>query len=286
MRALAEFVMKGRAQAVLVSALGAGSGYFAWVSAAVIALVCLRRGAAEGVWLLGWSLLPALALLMWRGNVEPMATLVAAAAAALVLRNTVSWPLALLMATGGGFVLAGLLATFGAQSLAVQQAQDMLQQLYAGLQQAGGPEPPVLGATHVAALFGLANALTVALCLILARWWQALLYNPGGFRDEFHRLRLPAWMTTLLIGAGVLLAVAGPDWRLWSLMVSLPLLVAGFALLHGLVAARGLGTVWLVACYLLLLVAGWRALMLLLLLAVVDSWYDLRGRATKRPPPH
>mgnify|MGYP007113695048 CR=1 FL=1 len=26
--------------------------------------------------------------------------------------------------------------------------------------------------------------------LLLGRWWQALLYNPGGFRSEFHQLRL------------------------------------------------------------------------------------------------
>src|SRR5690606_40899116 len=25
--------------------------------------------------------------------------------------------------------------------------------------------------------------------VMIARWWQAIVYNPGGFRHDFHRLR-------------------------------------------------------------------------------------------------
>ncbi|MEZ5581549.1 MAG: hypothetical protein R3F37_01040 [Candidatus Competibacteraceae bacterium] len=36
-----------------------------------------------------------------------------------------------------------------------------------------------------------ANGLASLLCgLLLGRWWQALLFNPGGFSREFHELRL------------------------------------------------------------------------------------------------
>ena len=30
--------------------------------------------------------------------------------------------------------------------------------------------------------------------VILARWWQSMLYNPGGFGVEFQALQLPRWL--------------------------------------------------------------------------------------------
>ena len=36
-----------------------------------------------------------------------------------------------------------------------------------------------------------AEALTILSALFIARWWQAMLYNPGGFQQEFHIPSLP-----------------------------------------------------------------------------------------------
>ena len=51
--------------------------------------------------------------------------------------------------------------------------------------------------------------VTCLLCLMLARYWQASLYNPGGFGREFRSLRLaPAVAVILLLG---------PSWsRRWK----------------------------------------------------------------------
>ncbi len=59
MKGLAEFVMRGRLQALLVIVAGAGSLLFCWISAAALALVTLRKGAGAGAWLFMWALLPA-----------------------------------------------------------------------------------------------------------------------------------------------------------------------------------------------------------------------------------
>jgi len=32
--------------------------------------------------------------------------------------------------------------------------------------------------------------LCMVLSVFLGRWWQAVLYNPGGFKTEFHAFRL------------------------------------------------------------------------------------------------
>ena len=59
MRGLAEFIMRGRWQALAVAVLGSGSLLFGWISAAAIALVTLRKGTASGGWLVLWAMLPA-----------------------------------------------------------------------------------------------------------------------------------------------------------------------------------------------------------------------------------
>jgi len=55
MRALAEFIMKGRLQAVAVAGLGVGTLMFAWVGVAAAALVMLRKGLSEGAYVVFWA---------------------------------------------------------------------------------------------------------------------------------------------------------------------------------------------------------------------------------------
>jgi len=108
MTGLAAFVMRGRFQALLVTVLGAGSLLFCWISAAVLALVTLRKGAGEGAWLLFWALLPAGTLVYAYGDSGPLALLLSVMVLALVLRNTVNLPLAVLACVPVG-VVTGLL---------------------------------------------------------------------------------------------------------------------------------------------------------------------------------
>ena len=113
MTALAEFVMRGRFQALLVAVAGSGSLLFCWISAAVVALVTLRKGAGEGAWLLMWALLPAGVLAISFGDSGPAVLLLGAAALALVLRGTVSLALTVLASVAVGVVTALSMLAFG-----------------------------------------------------------------------------------------------------------------------------------------------------------------------------
>jgi hypothetical protein len=107
MRALAEYVMRGRAQAVLVAALATGTVLFAWIGAAVVALVTLRKGAGHGAYVLFWALLPA-AMLAALGDPGPVTTLLGVMLLAVVLRASHSWSWSLVAAVLSG-LLTGLL---------------------------------------------------------------------------------------------------------------------------------------------------------------------------------
>ncbi|WP_339675360.1 hypothetical protein [uncultured Zhongshania sp.] len=282
MRALAEFIMKGRLQAVAVAGLGVGTLVFAWVGVAAAVLVLLRKGLAEGAYVVFWALLPAIAVATIGADVGPLAMLLGASASALVLRNTQQWSNALVTAAAVGLFSALLLTQFANAYLVsvLELVQPMLQQM-----QASAPGAfPEITTGDVAALIGVSAVLWSTLAVMLGRWWQALLYNPGGFRLEMWQLRLSPTITIGLVVVMLLLSKVGGDYRFWAIMCVMPIVTAGLALVHGVVGRLGLGRAWLIVFYVALLILRplWVAL---ILAAIVDSWIDIRRRLPVRPAP-
>lgn len=282
MRALAEFVMRGRGQAIGVAAVGVLTLLFAWVSAAVVALVTLRRGTREGLFILGWALLPALGVALWGGDIGPATALIGALVAAAMLRATVSWPFALIASVLVGLLTAALLQTLGGGYVErlLDVVGEFLEQWRAQLPAESAAQVGEPVAAQVSGLLGFSATSSTVLALLLARWWQALLYNPGGFRTEFHQLRLPPVVTVALVAAGALIALLGAEYQLWALMFAVPFTVAGFAAAHWVAGAKGWGRGILVAFYVMWLFIDWVKLGVILL-ALVDSFVDLRRRAQR-----
>ena len=292
MKGLAEFALRGRAQALLITLAGATSIVFCWLSAAVIGLVTLRKGAVAGSWLFIWALLPAGAVWYIYGDGGPLALLAGTLTLATVLRATVSLPLAILVTVGVGVVTG--LATLGLSGAYLQEMAayfaEFLGSLEERLSEGGKPvELPRVQPAQIAGMLGAGTAMTAALCLLLARYWQAALFNPGGFGAEFRKLRYPVAASLLLVLATLALSSAGPQLRAWAMICMIPLTFAGIALVHANAEARGRGTGWLTGFYLLWLIFD-PVKLLVVLLAIADSWLDLRqrwvqvGRGRHQPP--
>jgi len=288
MRALAAFVMRGRGQALAVAVVTAGSLLFSWISAAVVALVTLRRGPAAGAWLLMWAVLPAGVLLYAFGDSSPLTLLLGTTLLALVLRSTVSVSLTLLSAVGVGLATGLLLLTLGAAYLL--QLEAFFEQVFGELQQQMAGDrtdvPPLVapGVVQIAGLLGLMTAIGSVLCVLLARYWQASLYNPGGFAQEFQALRYPAGIAVTLALCTLGTATLGFEYRSWASVFLVPLMAAGFALIHSRATAQRSGSVLLGLIYI-----GWllfdAAKLLVALLALADSFFDFRARWAARSGP-
>ncbi len=270
MLGLAEYAMRGRRQAV-VTVFISGLIPLANVvlSPALVALVILRHGAAEGARVFVWALLPALAWAM--GDVTSLIVLIGVSLMAVTLRRSSSWQQALLMA---------IVVAIGAQLTVLfnQQFVEQLELIWANsgnaelLAQLQSEDLPAL----VSSLFGLlCGGVSIGL-LILARWWQARLYNPGGFGAEFRQLRLDYRVAAVLMLLYLLGGAGVPLLQQWMLYFVLPLFFASLALVHGIVHLKQLSRVWMVAFYVLLMTP--LLMMLLVLAALVDSWYDFRRR--------
>jgi hypothetical protein len=280
MRALAGFVMRGRREALLVAV-----PMFFWVGSAAVGLFTLRRGGTEGGFVALWALLPCLVLARF-GEVVPAAAMIGIWLVAMVLRATRSWALTLLAASAIGLVFGlGLLGAGGAYLEAVRTiAEGFIAEVG---KRSGDPavaaQLQAPDTQQIASIFGFMLALTLVGCTVLARWWQSALFNPGGFREEFHAIRFGSVPGLALVGAGASLYLQGPAMQIWAQIVMLPLLVAGIGLVHALVARRRVGGM-LGLLYAALLLAP-PVKYVVMGLAAVDAVANLRRLLGVAPPP-
>jgi hypothetical protein len=279
MRVLAEFIMRGRTQAAVVALLGTAVPV---LTPATIALVSLRKGMGNGALILLWGLLP-MFLSLAMGQMQPLMPLLAisglvvAFIAALILRNSASWSFTL-MGVVALSTLAALLQLALAPDLLAQLTDaiaEMLKQMFARLESSAEQAMP--GQMFVVGMIAYATALGSLCGLLVGRWWQAVLYNPGGFAEEFQQFRLNAWQALICMGAAIYCLAQSPDYRTWAALFMLPLLLLGIAIVHRFVAVRRLGTQWLVGFYVLIILLD-VVTQLLVIVAFLDTWLNFRGR--------
>jgi hypothetical protein len=237
---------------------------------------------SDGALILLWALLPAIATL-WASEVNAFMGMVTLAGilttygVALLLRGTNNWSRAL-MALVAFSTLAGLVI---AQIVTDQVASitDALSEMLKGVQEQASPDVAfeALGVGFVIGLISYVIAINSVLGLVLARWWQSLLYNPGGFQQEFHQLRLSPVQGLICFAAVLYCWTQGGDYQAWSSLFAIPLLMVGIAMVHFIVKARNMGGQWLVLFYMALLLVNLLTV-LLVTLAVMDTWTNFRAR--------
>ncbi len=281
MRALAEFIMRGRVQAIIVVLLGS---LLPLVSPATVALVSLRRGPLDGIPLLLWACLPQV-VAVWAGVMEPLlcymytGSVVVVLIAALVLRQTISWMVTLLTLVMVSAVAAQLIQLFAGDLIAALLAE--VQSVMDKVRSEADLDPQTLEPSYIVAMFAYFMAVMGVLALLLGRWWQALIYNPGGFGSEFRTLKLPMPAAAGLLL--VLIAMVTQENSIvgWVGLLSLPLLLVGIAIWHQVVETLEVGTPWLVLFYMGLIFVKPFSLMVVLI-AGLDSWFDFRGMVARK----
>jgi hypothetical protein len=301
MKALANFILRGPSQAILVAV---GAAVLAMmlpplsiVSGAVIALVTLRSGPRPGALaMLGSTAFVALLAYISLGNMLPGLVFLALLWLPLwilgwVLRETRS--LALATVTAGMLGIIGVVVVYAIVGDVSSWWQQVLMTLFEPAIEAGSAladraavEAVVTDLSRI--MTGIAAAgmsLNALMCLYLARAWQAQLFNPGGFREEFHALRLGQGLAMLslvfialsLLPLGVVSHMAG---EIVIVILSLYVL-QGLALLHAIVAQRKLHIAWLVVLYLVMLFVLPQLMVLVAMMGLVDTWADFRRRLQK-----
>jgi len=289
MLAIANTVMKGPKQAyLLASLLALLTVLFSPVGllwGAVIVLVTLRVGEAEGAKLLALSaLVHILTTMMLLGSALPaMAALMEYAIPiwgfAVLLRKTQSFEktLSALVIFVVGLILLFYLLVGSPQQWWLQVLQTVLQPVLA---QANLEMPQESLAQFAGMLTFLMGMFVVMLwfgILLWGRWWQSRLYYPGQFQQDFYRLKLPA----NVVYATIAISIAGLVFNQSGLLTDISgvlmagLMFQGLAIAHKVLNDKGSHNAWLVALYVLIFIFP-QIILILATIALLDFWLDFR----------
>lgn len=288
MRKLGEYILGNRFQAIAItsmfSVLGLLMPLLSFICAGVPpGLVTLRKGALAGMQVITGSLLLTMAFALL-ANINPYIVFAYAMGiwipvwfCACILRHTESQG-SLILAAGTFALLYILLSHYLLGNVTewwktwlevwIKQAMEGVSN--AQLRDMQESAAPLMNAMTAAGFF-----LSLTTTLLLARWWQAALFNPGGFRKEFHTLKLPR---LLIVGvlAGLVLVVmdmAAPGSLALDILILLIFiyLFQGLASMHRLVAAKKMARGWLIGIYIFILIVP-QVILFLACLGMADSW--------------
>jgi len=291
--------MQGRTQAMVVASslalLSLLMPPISIVSSAAVALVTLRHGSYEGLLvLLSASIASALLGLMVLGDYQ------FAFGYALVLWLPV-WVLSIVLREGRHLSLAleiaSVLGVFGvlgfylfvdspadywqgilntviepmrqAQDIPLEQITDML----------------VIVSKYMTGILAAGAISGLLLGLLLARFWQSKLYNPGGFKAEYLSLFMPSRFTLAslgvvliaLVASGVIAEIAANIGVIIFMLYSF----IGTAIVHVLISVMKAKRFLLPFFYMLLFVIP-HIILPVALLGIADTWLNLRTRI--QPP--
>ena len=128
---------------------------------------------------------------------------------------------------------------------------------------------------------------SIALTVMLARWWQSWVFNPGGFRQEFLGLRLPRGLLAPVVAGAVLMMAADtaiePIVRDVLILALFLYVFHGVSVVHGVVAARRASRWWLFVMYFALVFFSLQAVLLMACIGISDSLFRLTPVGIKPP---
>ena len=297
---LARFILKGQSQAALVAATMAILGMLvppaAWLSAAAIVLVTLVNGPQRGLITTGLALLGTAVfsyLIFSAPQIAVIFVLLAwlpAWLVAMLLRQTVSLAFSL-QVLGAMTLLAvvmiyALYPNFGElwrEPLDIMVTQLVQQSEEFSLQELKQTEEWLI--EFLPGLFASSLMFGTMLSLFIGRWWQAVLYNPGGFAEEFQSLNLGK--TSAVIALALMLMAAVID-NVFTFAVATVVfvlyLIQGLSLLHAVVKKRQVSASWLFVFYMVMFFIP-HLVLLMVFAGITDPWLDIRQRAAKVTKP-
>lgn len=297
MKALATFIMQGGRQATVVVAtlaiLSLLMPPIIIISVAALCLVTLRRGAAEGARVMVGSTV-ATALIGYVLLGSPVVSLtylcimwLPAFLVALVFRETGKFNKALEC-----LVLLGMLAVLGIYLMVDSPSQQWVMGIEGAIKTISQQQDLLLTEgelrlgiefwSHYMTGIVVAGSLaSLVMSLLLARWWQGLLYNPGGFSEEFAKIRLvprDAIVFIVLIVAAVSLNNELSE-LLWNLDIPMLLLflMVGMSVVQGIVKKKSKGQFFLFAFYVAVFFIP-HLMLPIVLIGLSDVWLDWRQR--------
>ncbi len=293
--------MRGRMQAIMIAAVFILLSFLlpplSILSAAAVALVTLRKGHREGlvtvvgagfsVGILGQILFgsPGNVITYSLGSWLPVWIF------SILLRESRQLGVTLEVALG-----LGLLGIIGVYLFNQDPALMWHERFQVAMQplmenpppgiQTGQIEAGLLVISHYATGILVTGSIAFLIsAMLLGRWWQALLFNPGGFRKEFLGLRSHAAVAYAIFLVVALAALgSGPlseGTQNAGILAFFFYLIVGVSVLHVLLSATSVSRYLLPAVYILMFFVPY-LLVPIALVGFTDTWANWRNRIAAR----
>lgn len=285
---LATQIMRGRWQAAGIAIALALLSLFippiSIVSSAAVALVTLRLGAYEGLTVLGIGVATLGTLGVLAGNVE------FALLYGVVLWLPI-WVLAILLRAGRKLALAiesaVILGGVGILSFSLfkPDSGEMWKNLLTQMSPPNAsldvqPQIEIL-AHYMTGIIAAGTIFGWIFALFMARWWQAQLYNPDGFRTEY--LSLSTSKRFALGSVGLIALAALSSGTIAELATNLSILVVvlytfvGTSVCHSLLSPLNQGRYLVIGFYVTVFLIP-HLLIPVATIGVLDAWLNLRQK--------
>lgn len=270
-----------------------GFAFFSWFAIVLVGLVTLRQGMQSGLIVLVAQALVPVVIGAYDANYMPLVREVvfgslAVYLLALVLRGSGSWRWVL------EYALIVALAVIALVHWAVDDLHELWITQIRLLMSAMSSTPladnlGTMSDQDVAWFARVATGVLVAwfivsavIDLILARWWQAILFNPNGLSRELLFIRLSS-ITVTLAALCALASMAGIGWAVDMLPVFVAVLsIAGLSFLHYMARLLPRGRLFVLGIFygVLMLLTPY-VIAFVMCLALADAVFDLRAKLLK-----
>lgn len=266
-----------------------GIPFIGWLATIIIGLVTLRQGAGEGLVVLGWSAIPAVVMTFIATDAFLLSQVITSGLVvwflAITLNARYSW--SHLIEIMAWLAIAAILIAHGASDNIYAFWATKLNAIVAHYNQQFADDGIKVSLsttnmyyiTHVATGFFVAMVLLNAVFnLLVARWWQAKLFNPGGFQREFLSIRL-SYRLVIALAVFALLAAFKVNWVLDLFpIVLIAFFVGGFSVMNAWLLHLKNGRIWMILFLVLLIVRFMFIGAAVMIVAMVDSVVDIRKR--------
>jgi hypothetical protein len=284
MHELAKISMRGPTQAIILACISMLIPMMFWFSAAVVALVTLRKGFHQGAVVFFWTVLPAMVWLLGVQDPGALIVLVMSFLMANILRITMSWQatlvsgavVSLILGWISPYIMPDLIEVL--MSLADEFFKELAKQSdqeYNGEMQEGFQSLMIAG--FASSFYGVAIG---SVCM--ARSWQSKLFNPGGWQEEFYQIRIQPRLLLLVLFLIVITPVLGLNTAVVIFTAVFLLIFGGIALVHGLIAKKKMTIQWLIGFYFSIFLLFPTVLIMVATIAVIDSFIDFRAKVVER----
>lgn len=275
---LASFIMRGRVHASAVAALG---NALPLITPATIGLVALRKGFSEGGLICLWGLLPVFLTYLYSDSNQFFVLLTACNFLNVllvcgILRYRGDWEMTLVSLVIISVILMGSLLLIFQQDFEV-----LVQRLIEVFEEASRQtniESLKIEKSSIAVFTTWTIVLNTFLGVTIARWWQSIIFNPGGFKKEFQGIRLNRKLLILISSILILSSAIFNQYSNWAYLSIFPLVIGGLSLFHWLVNEKNLGKVPIIFTYVFMVLFTPFVILILALLGTVDSFYNVRQK--------